>query len=70
MSYVVVSFVLSASLGLFYVCILSVDSCFVITIKTPMQYTAIFHGCKTNNFQFNFFDYFKFLLKTLTVGRS
>ena len=24
----------------------------------PMQYTAIFHGCKNDNFQFNFLDFF------------
>ena len=26
--------------------------------NTPMQLTAIFHGCKNDNFQLNFFDYF------------
>ena len=30
--------------------------------NTPMQYTAIFHGCKNDTFQM------KFLLKTLIVG--
>ena len=36
--------------------------------NTPMQYTAIFHGCKNDNFQFNFFDFFICLLKTYIVG--
>ena len=25
--------------------------------NTPMQHTAIFHGCKNDNFQLKFFDY-------------
>ena len=29
-----------------------------------VQYTAIFHGCKTDNFQMIFFIFFLFLLKT------
>ena len=33
-----------------------------------MQYTAIFHGCKNDNFQMNYFDIFLFLLKALIVG--
>ena len=37
--------------------------------NTPMQYTAIFHGCENQNFQFIFFfTIFIFLLKTYTVG--
>ena len=32
--------------------------------NTPMQYTAIFHGCKNGNFQMNNCDIFLFLLKT------
>ena len=36
--------------------------------NTPMQYTAIFHGCKNNNFQLIFFTIFIFLLKTYIVG--
>ena len=28
--------------------------------NTPMQYTAIFHSCKNDNFQFNFFDFFSY----------
>ena len=26
--------------------------------NTPMQYTAIFHGCKNDNFLLKIFDYF------------
>ena len=33
-----------------------------------VQYTAIFHNCKNDNFQMKFFDIFLFLLKTLIVG--
>ena len=37
--------------------------------NTPMQYTAIFHGCKNVHFQMIFFYiFFLFLLKTLIVG--
>ena len=32
-----------------------------------MQYTAIFHGCKKDNFQMKNFDVLLFLLKTLIV---
>ena len=30
--------------------------------NTPMQHTAIFHGCKNDNFQLNFLTVFIFLL--------
>ena len=33
-----------------------------------VQYTAIFHGCKNDNFQMKLFDIFLFLLKTKIVG--
>ena len=36
--------------------------------NTPMQYTAIFHGCINVHFQMKFFIFFLFLLKTLIVG--
>ena len=36
--------------------------------NTPMQYTAIFHGCKNVHFQMKFLIFFLFLLKTLIVG--
>ena len=29
--------------------------------NTPMQYTAVFDGCKNDNFQMNFFLYFSYL---------
>ena len=36
--------------------------------NTPMQYTAIFHDCKNDNFQMKFWNIFIFLLKTYIVG--
>ena len=36
--------------------------------NTSMQYTAIFHGCKNDNFQLNILTIFIFLLKTYIVG--
>ena len=36
--------------------------------NTPMQYTAIFHGCKNVNFQMKKYNIFLFLRKTLIVG--
>ena len=33
-----------------------------------VQYTAIFHGCKNDNFQMIFLIFFLFLLKTKIVG--
>ena len=36
----------------------------------PVQYTAIFHGCKNDNFQINIIILFSFLLKTSIVGGS
>ena len=36
--------------------------------NTPMQYTAIFHGCENDNFQLNSFDYFHILAQTYIVG--
>ena len=32
--------------------------------KTPIQFTAIFHGCKNDNLQMKHFDIFLFLLIT------
>ena len=34
----------------------------------PMQYTAIMHSCKNDNFQMKNCNVFIFLLKTLIVG--
>ena len=39
-----------------------------ITKNTPMQYTAIFHGCKNENFQSISFDYFHFLAQNIDCG--
>ena len=36
--------------------------------NTPMQYTAIFHGCKNSHFQMIFFKYFLMFAQTLIVG--
>ena len=36
--------------------------------NTPMQYTAIFHGCKNDNFQFNFFDFFHIFAQNIYCG--
>ena len=38
--------------------------------NTPMQYTAIFHGCKIGNFQMKNCDIFLFWLKTLVHVRT
>ena len=35
---------------------------------TPMQYTAIFHGCKNDNVQFKLFDYFHIFAKNIDCG--
>ena len=35
-----------------------------------MQYTAIFHGCKNDNFQMMFFKKILFLLKNIDCGYS
>ena len=32
--------------------------------NTPMQHTAIFHGCKSDNFRLKLFDFCQILLKT------
>ena len=36
--------------------------------NTPMQYIAIYHGSKNDNFQMKIVTFFLFLLKTQTVG--
>ena len=36
--------------------------------NTPMQYTAIFNGCKNDNFQLNFFDYFHIFAQNIYCG--
>ena len=36
--------------------------------NTPVQYTAIFHGCKNANFQFNFFEYFHIFAQNIYCG--
>ena len=35
--------------------------------KTPMQYAAIFHGCKNDIFQLNLFDYFHTFERVPTI---
>ena len=34
----------------------------------PMQYTAIFHGCKNENFQLKSFDYFNIFAQNIDCG--
>ena len=34
----------------------------------PVQYTAIFHGCKNDNFQMNFFDIFLIFAQNIDCG--
>ena len=36
--------------------------------NTPMLYTALFHSCKSDNFQIKIVIFFLFVLKTLIVG--
>ena len=36
--------------------------------NTPMQYTAIFHGCKNVNFQMNFFNVFLIFAQNIDCG--
>ena len=35
--------------------------------NTPMQYTAIFHGCKNDNFQMKNYDIFLFVAQNKKV---
>ena len=34
----------------------------------PMQYTAIFHGCKNDNFRLNIFEYFHIFAQNIDCG--
>ena len=36
----------------------------------PMQHTAFFHGCKNDNFQLNFFDYFHIFAQNIEYPQS
>ena len=36
--------------------------------NTSMQYTAIFHGCKNDNFQMNFFNIFLIFAQNIDCG--
>ena len=36
--------------------------------NTPMQHTAIFHGCKNDNFQLNLFYYFHIFAQNIDCG--
>ena len=36
--------------------------------NTPMQHTAIFHGCKNDNFQMKCFDYFHIVAQNIYCG--
>ena len=38
--------------------------------NTPMQHLAIFHGCKNDNFQKNFFDIFLIFAQNIDCGYS
>ena len=35
-----------------------------------MQYTAIFHGCKNNNFQLKYFDFFHIFAQNIYCGNT
>ena len=34
----------------------------------PMQYAAIFHGCKNDNFQLKYFDFFHVFAQNIDCG--
>ena len=36
--------------------------------NTPIQYTAIFHGCKIDNLHLKFFDYFHIFAQNIDCG--
>ena len=36
--------------------------------NTPMQYTAIFHCCKNDNFQLKLFDYYYIFAQNIYCG--
>ena len=36
--------------------------------NTPMQYTAIFHSCKNDNFKLKIFDYFHIFAQNIYCG--
>ena len=36
--------------------------------NTPMQYIAIFHDCKNDNFHLNYFDYFHIFAQNIDRG--
>ena len=38
------------------------------TCGLPMQYTAIFHGCKNDNFRMKIFDCFLFFAQNIDCG--
>ena len=37
-------------------------------VNIPMQYTAIFHGCKNDDFQWKLFDYFHTSAQNMDCG--
>ena len=37
-------------------------------LRKHVQYTAIFHGCKNDNFQMNFFDIFLIFAQNIDCG--
>ena len=36
--------------------------------NTPIQHTAIFHGCKNDNFQMKFFDFLYIFAQNIDCG--
>ena len=36
--------------------------------QSPMQYAAIFHGCKNDNFRLKVFDYFHIFAQNIDYG--
>ena len=40
----------------------------ILMMMMMMQHTAIFYGCKTDNFQFKFFDHFHSFVKIIDCG--
>ena len=44
------------------------ELCFTLRNPPPMQHTAIFNGCKNDNFQSKSFDYFHIFAQNIDCG--
>ena len=51
-------------------CVIKSENLIIHHENMPMQYTAIFHSCKNDNFRLKYFDYFHIFAQNIDCGHT